>query len=385
MSFFSVLYRSSKRGSRARIGRIQTEHGVIETPAFVSVGTKGTLKGVSSAQAISIGTQASFVNTYHLAVYPSADVIASHGSIHSFAQFNWSVFSDSGGFQVFSLAKQSKKGKLRQEGEALLVSLNEDRVMFRSTFDGSLLEFSPETSIAYQKKIGADILMAFDECTYYPAPHGYALRAMERTHKWLERSIVAHKKSPHHLHTQYLYGVIQGATFEDLRIASAQFVRDQPSDGVAIGGVSVGESKNELRQQVQWVSPYLPEDKPVHLLGVGQIDDIVSLVRYGIDTFDCVEPTRLARMGTLLYVHNIEDPIQNWTMEKVDITGLIHKHQAETITSYSEEVVDVTYSYFHHLFKQRELLGYTLATLHNLALMEKLMCRIREEIERNNV
>lgn len=385
MSFFSIHHKSKIAGSRARTGTIQTAHGQIQTPAFVNVGTKATIKALTPSQAKEIGTQVSFVNTYHLVVHPGSEIIKAHNSIHEYAKFDWSVFSDSGGFQVFSLANRARRSKLRDGEEAILAKLTDDHVVFRSLFDGSTIEFTPEFSIQSQINIGADLIVAFDECTYYPATHAYTKQALNRTNNWLGRCLgylASHARADYQ---QYLYGVIQGGTYEDLRIESARFISNQDVAGVAIGGVSVGESKAELRDQVRWISPYLPDDKPVHLLGVGQLDDIIDLVRYGIDTFDCVEPTRLARIGTLLDIANIDNDISNWQIQRFDITDANFYNDTRLIQSHAQYVSQFSYSYLHHLFKQKELLGYTLATMHNLALMEKLMSRIREQIETGQV
>jgi len=335
--FYKVNYQSKK--SKARLGEIATAHGVIKTPAFVPVATKGTLKSLPPSFIGEIGTQVAFVNTYHLVTHPGTELIAKAGGIHKFAKLSISLMSDSGGFQVFSLARekvqnskfkvQSYSSKLkinhfqadvRGEEKPLVIKISEDGVKFRSTYDGRLIEFTPEKSMEYQRQIGADLMMAFDECTYYPSTYEYALKAMNRTHRWLTRCIGQTQRSKfkaqnknaklkieNSLKTencklkidQYLYGVIQGGTYEKLRKKSAEFVVGQNTDGVAIGGVSVGETKKEMRDQIRWVADYLPKDRPVHLLGVGQFDDIVDLVKYGIDTFDCVEPTRLARMGRI--------------------------------------------------------------------------------------
>lgn len=442
-NFYKVLYRSKK--SKARLGEIHTIHGVIKTPSFVAVGTKGTIKAVTPELVKQICTQAAFVNTYHLVAHPGVGVIKKAGGIHKYSGLNMPLMSDSGGFQVFSLARnrdsgskflsheslslaakqpvpsrkrknlspsslsQTRKTDVRGEEQPLLVKISEDGVKFRSTFDGQLLEFTPEKSMEYQMKIGADINMAFDECTYYPATYEYAQKAMKRTHEWLVRCIsykTRHRVfsstsldgSPKSLtqkqvsaslnHKQYLYGVIQGGTFEDLRKKSAEFVVSQNTPGVAIGGVSVGETKKEMREQVRWVSDYLPKDRPVHLLGVGQIDDIIDLVKYGIDTFDCVEPTRLARMGILYKISNVKLQMTNkfQTLNnkalKIDITRTEFKKNLERVDEDCNCYVckNFTKSYLHHLFKQREILGYTLATYHNLWIMEKLFEKIRELI-----
>ncbi len=447
-NFFKVLHKSSK--SKARLGEISTDHGIIKTPSFVAVGTKGTIKTLTPEMVRQIKTQVAFVNTYHLVTHPGADIIAKAGGIHEYSKLDIPLMSDSGGFQVFSLARnqrvpeekfshtrafpapkggaplesdkisrsstlgRQRKADVRGEEEPLLVKISEDGVKFRSTFDGQLIEFTPEKSMEYQAKIGADINMAFDECTYYPATHEYASKAMERTHRWLERciqyksskvqkfeSLKGNSKNlqtlkPSNFETnQYLYGVIQGSTFEDLRKKSAEFVVAQSTPGVAIGGVSVGESKSEMRDQVRWVADYLPADRPVHLLGVGQVDDIIDLVKYGIDTFDCVEPTRLARMGTLYKMSNVKCQMTNKFQisnnklknEEIDITRAVYKKNLEPVDSECDCYVckNFTKSYLHHLFKQREILGYTLATHHNLWVMEKLFDNIRKAISESRI
>lgn len=384
-NFFKVSHRPSK--SKARLGQIKTLHGIINTPSFVAVGTKGTVKALTPSIIKDIGTQVAFVNTYHLVTHPGPEIIEKAGGIHNYSKLDIPLMSDSGGFQVFSLAREQRKANVRGEEQPLVVKISEDGVKFRSSFDGALIEFTPERSMEFQRQIGADINMAFDECTYYPATYEYTKKAMERTHEWLKRCI---KYKDNELkNDQYLYGVIQGGTFEDLRKKSAEFVVSQNTPGVAIGGVSVGETKEEMREQVKWVSDLLPKDRPVHLLGVGQIDDIVDLVKYGIDTFDCVEPTRLARMGSIYQISQIKDQIDNRNIKgkETDITKTIYKNNLEKVDEDCECYVckSFTKSYLHHLFKQREILGYTLATYHNLWVMEKLFERIRELISENKI
>lgn len=368
MKFFKNNYQSKK--SKARIGEINTDHGVIRTPSFVPVATKGTLKTLTPQHIADIGVQAAFVNTYHLVTHPGVEVIEKAGGIHHFSGMNIPLMSDSGGFQVFSLRNAGVRG----EENPIVVNISDDGVKFRSTFDGALLEFTPEKSMEYHAKIGADIVMAFDECTYYPATHEYAEKAMRRTHEWLKRC-----------QAQHLYGIIQGGKYEDLRKESAEFVVSQNTDGVAIGGVSVGETKEEMREQVAWVAQYLPSDRPVHLLGIGQIDDIVDLVGHGIDTFDCVEPTRLARMGTLLTIKNYELKMMNHGT--IDIYKTIYKSDLSRVDEGCECWVceHFTKAYLHHLFKQKEILGYTLATYHNVFVMEKLFSIIRKMIEEDKI
>ncbi|MFA5770183.1 MAG: tRNA guanosine(34) transglycosylase Tgt [Patescibacteria group bacterium] len=456
-NFFRVSHKSSK--SKARLGEIKTDHGVIKTPAFISAATKGTIKSLPPQLIKEVGIQAGCVNTYHLVTHPGVEIIEKAGGIHKYSQLNMPLMSDSGGFQVFSLARasrdsvsqffsheslspsgplskvqkivstsspiSSRKANIRREEEPFVIKISDDGVKFRSTYDGTLIEFTPEKSMEFQRQIGADINMAFDECTYYPATHDYAEKAMERTHRWLERCIKAKSKILNHKSqinpkykiknfkslefgvsnlfgacnlefSAYLYGVIQGGTFEDLRKKSAEFVVSQDTPGVAIGGVSVGETKAEMREQVKWVSDYLPKDRPVHLLGVGQIDDIIDLVKYGVDTFDCVEPTRLARMGQIykaqISIFSNATPQRGpWRLsqkqksslsEQIDITKSIYKNNLEKVDKDCNCYVcqNFTKSYLHHLFKQREILGYTLATYHNLWVMERLFEKIREII-----
>jgi len=429
LKFFKVLYQSKKRGSRARLGEIVTAHGKIKTPSFVAVGTKGTVKSILPSLLKEIGTQVAFVNTYHLVTHPGVEVIEKAGGIHQYASLNLPLMSDSGGFQIFSLAKSKNLGSKflssvnsspsKLEGSSnihfrnnfspsffdqkpALIKISDDGVRFRSVFDGTVLEFTPEKSIEYQKKIGADMIMAFDECISYGVSYEYTKKATERTHRWLIRCITKVKsqkskvktksdlvktKTQNYKTDQYLYGVIQGGVFEDLRKKSAEFVVSQNTDGVAIGGVSVGESKKEMRDQVAWVSPFLPENRPVHLLGVGEFDDILDLVRYGIDTFDCVEPTRLARMGIIYKNEKIKNKKDNEKIKikKIDILKGIYRNDLSKVDNNCDCFVcqHFTKSYLHHLFKNRELLAYTLATYHNLFVMEKFFSWIRKMIERD--
>ncbi|MCX6730718.1 MAG: tRNA guanosine(34) transglycosylase Tgt [Candidatus Roizmanbacteria bacterium] len=392
MSFFKVNHRSTR--SKARLGTITTDHGVVQTPAFVPVGTKGTIKGLTQEQIKDLTIQLSFVNTYHLVTHPGVDVLQKAGGVHALAKYSIPLMSDSGGFQVFSLAlrqKEQRKARVRGEEEPLVEKIDENGVIFRSVYDGQKIIFTPETSMDFQVAIGADINMAFDECTYYPATHEYTEKAMNRTHEWLKRCITHREleaKNPTNHQSlatnhQFLYGIIQGGTFEDLRKKSAEFVVAQNTPGIAIGGVSVGETKEEMRSQVKWVAPYLPNDRPVHLLGVGQVDDIVDLVTQGIDTFDCVEPTRVARMGiayqtqaVLAYLEGNRGSYEldvNKAVYKSDLTPLDEKCNCSTCVNYSK-------AYLHHLFKQRELLGYTLLSYHNLSVMERLLQEIRVQI-----
>ena len=273
--------------THARAGIIHTPHGDIETPAFVPVGTQATVKSLTPEDLKLTGTQLYFVNTYHMYLRPGMDVIRSFGGLHEFMHWDRPLITDSGGFQVFSLARKQS-----------LVKISEESVEFQSHWDGSKHVFTPESSMEWQAAMGSDIHIAFDDCTPYPVTHELAEASMERTHRWAERSLKAHTQGA-------LYGSIQGSVFEDLRIQSTRFITSLPFDGYAIGGVSVGETKKEMEDVLHWVMPLLPDDKPRHLLGVGEIDDLFTLIEAGVDTFDCVQPTRLARMGWLLVPNSL--------------------------------------------------------------------------------
>jgi len=391
---FKVLKRSKK--SKARLGIIKTAHGNIKTPSLVPVATKGTLKAISPKDLKTIGVQAAFVNTFHLTDHPGADVIKKFGGIHKYAGLDMPLMSDSAGFQVFSLgrrspdanvgAKAARRAKISDSDEAPLLSIREEGARFRSPRDGKEIIFTPELSIKNQQKIGADIMMAFDECIYYGADYEYTKEATERTHRWLLRCISNEKKNSyvniqdahdrdHLVYDQYLYGIVQGGVFKDLRIASAKFVAEQNVDGVAIGGVSVGETKKELRDQVKWVAPYLPKDKPVHLLGVGRIEDIYDLVKYGIDTFDCVEPTRLARNGIVFAAHR-----NRFTRTDLMKTKYLRDKNSIQKNCACYTCQNFSLSFLHHLFKEKELLAYYLSTYHNLYFFEQIFSDIRSKI-----
>ncbi|MBI2644156.1 MAG: tRNA guanosine(34) transglycosylase Tgt [Candidatus Wildermuthbacteria bacterium] len=384
MRFFCITHKS--RRSQARLGKITTSHGEILTPAFVPVATKGTLKAIPPKDIREIGIQVAFVNIFHLVDHPGIDVIEKFGGIHTYANLSIPLMSDSGGFQVFSLAE--KRASTR-EGEGIpLVKVTEKGVRFRSPRTGRELLFSPELSIRYQEKIGADIIMAFDECIYYGASHQYTTEATERTHRWLLRCIQTKGSSstlPPQARDrsglqQFLYGIVQGGVFKDLRIASAKFVAQQNTPGIAIGGVSVGETKKEMREQVKWVTPFLPEEKPKHLLGIGRIEDILDFVPLGIDTFDCVEPTRLARNGVVF---------QNKGKQfyRIDLTKAKYLKDKNPIQKdcqcYTCEIFSL--SFLHHLFKERELLGYYLATYHNLYFLEQIFKKLRIQIQKGEI
>ncbi len=366
--------------SAARLGRITTPHGTIDTPAFVPVGTQATVKSLTPDDLHTLGVELFFVNTYHTYLRPNLDVIKTFGGLHAFMGWHGPIITDSGGFQVFSLARPKYKPLDRDEENATLVNISEDGVTFRSHWDGSEHYFTPETSMQYQWTLGSDIHIAFDECTTYPTTPEYARKAMDRTHRWLVRSIAEHARQAASIPNrpyQALYGAIQGSIYEALRKESAHYICSLDTDGIAIGGVSVGESKEEMRQVLDWVMPVLPAQKPRHLLGVGEIDDIFVLIEHGVDTFDCVQPTRIARMGRVYVL-----PGEGSQGFDIDITHVQYKQDTKPIDPQCSCYTCTHFSraYLHHLFRVRELLGYRLASLHNLYYINSLVRAIRRSI-----
>jgi len=375
---FEILYQEKK--TKARLGKIKTDHGEIETPAFVAVGTAASVKSLTPQEISQTGTQIFFVNTFHLHFRPGEKIIKKLGGVHKFMGWNGPIISDSGGFQVFSLAR---------EKEINLVKITEGGVEFRSPWDGTKDFLTPEKSIAIQKDLGADIILCLDDCTPYPVTHKKAEISLERTHRWAQESLKAYKKLKS---KQALYGIVQGSVFKDLRTVSAEFISSLPFAGIAIGGVSVGESKREMKKVLDWVAPLLPKNKPRHLLGVGEIDDIFTLVKAGVDTFDCVMPTRLGRMGQILIKNPKSLPVrQAGKIQNPKFTYEITK------TKFAEDkrpldlqcdcyvCRNFTRAYICHLFRSRELLAYRLATYHNLYFVNRLVFQIRQAIKENRL
>ena len=365
-NFFRLLKQDKK--SKARMGEIKTPHGVILTPAFVPVGSQATVKSLTPQDLEEIGVQVFFANTYHLYLRPGVKIVKKMGGLHQFMNWERPLMTDSGGFQVFSL------------GRSDLVKIDYDGVSFRSHLDGSRHYFTPEKSIEAQQDLGADMMVAFDECPSYPVTYEYAKIAMQRTHRWALRSLRTAQSKPFK-DKQFIFGVIQGSTFEDLRKESAEFISSQLFDGLAIGGVAVGESKKEMVQVLDWVMPVLQKQKvkrPIHLLGVGEIDDIFSAVERGVDIMDCVMPTRLGRMGWILIKEKVKDFKDDITKEEFagDRRPLDPACQCFVCQNFSR-------AYLNHLFRAKELLAYRLATYHNLYFMEQLFAKIREAIKKD--
>jgi len=375
MKFFEITHKD--KNSRARTGLIQTDHGVIETPDFMPVGTQATVKTLSKEDLNTIGAQIILANTYHLHLRPTEDLIAKFGGLHKFMNWDKPILTDSGGFQVFSLGTQ-KEAKDVTSNEKL-VSIDDEGVTFKSHLDGSTHRFTPEEAINIQHKIGADIIMAFDECTPDDADIDYTKKAMKRTHEWAERCISEHKKNTeYHGYKQFLFGIIQGANHEDLRKESAKVISEMDFDGIAIGGESIGYNMEATKNILDWVSDIIPENKPHYTMGVGfNPSDLFEVVERGVDMFDCVAPTRVARNGRL-FVHKEINPkmyinIKNSEF-KTDDQPIDTKCGCFTCQNHSR-------AYLYHLFKAQEMLAFRLASIHNLYFFLELMRQIREAIK----
>lgn len=352
MSKFSLLARDPN--SSARAGMFRTAHGVFHTPAFMSVGTKATVKSVSPHEIRECGGEIVLANTYHLYLRPGHRVVEKAGGLHKFMNWKGPILTDSGGFQVFSLAPSR--------------TISEEGVTFRSEVDGSKHLLTPERSIEIQNAFGADIVMAFDECTPYPATYEYTKESMERTLRWARRS-----KNAHHNEHQQLFGIVQGGMYRDLRRQSAEETQEIGFSGYAIGGLGVGEEKEIMYEVLAFTAPLLPESAPRYLMGVGTPEDLLEGVRNGIDMFDCVLPTRNARHG---YLFTTAEPVRIRNAHyKEDFTPLDERCTCYTCRHY-------TRAYLRHLYLEGETLGLRLLTIHNLHFYLHLMRGIRRALVR---
>jgi queuine tRNA-ribosyltransferase len=354
---FELLHTDSK--SKARVGKLHTDHGIIETPIFMPVGTAGTVKGVHQTELEKdIHAQIILGNTYHLYLRPGIDVINQAGGLHKFINWKRPILTDSGGYQVYSLSNSRK--------------LNEQGVTFQSHINGSYHTFTPEKAIQIQRNIGADIIMAFDECTPYPCDYQYAKNSMYMTHRWLDRCIEEMKRSePLYGYNQALFPIVQGSTYKDLRTESAETIASKDAIGNAIGGLSVGEPDEELYGMTDLVCSILPKDKPRYLMGVGTPVNLLECIAMGVDMFDCVMPTRNARHG-LLFTSEGTINIKNEKWEK-DFSPIDPNGTASVDHYYTK-------AYLRHLIKAKENLGIQIASIHNLAFYLKLMKDAREKI-----
>ncbi len=346
-------------GSKARAGKITTDHGVIETPIFMPVGTVGSVKGVHQRELKEeINPDVILGNTYHLYLRPQTEILRKAGGLHKFINWDRNILTDSGGYQVYSL---SERRKIKEEG-----------VKFKSHIDGSYHTFTPENVMEIQRTIGADIIMAFDECTPYPGDYKYAKRAMHMTHRWLDRCINHLEKTPYlYDYTQAFFPIVQGSTYKDLRQISAEYIASVGAEGNAIGGLSVGEPADEMYAMTEVVTAILPEDKPRYLMGVGTPINILENIALGIDMFDCVMPTRNARNGMLFTAHGT-----------INIKNKKWEDDFSSIDDMAMTWVDTEYSkaYLKHLFSVNEMLGKQIATIHNLGFYLWLVREARRHI-----
>jgi len=371
---FEIIHQSTR--SRARVGRISTPHGIIETPNFVPVATHAALKSIEPSLAAALDIHLMFCNTYHLMLHPGAETVAAAGGLHAFMQRPRPIITDSGGFQVFSLAyggvhaELKSKGMKRNEGSVLKIT--EEGVKFRSYRDGQAVLLTPESSIQAQKLLGADIILPLDELPPYHTTPEKLRKSLDRTHRWQARSLQEHKKNPRQ---QALYGIVHGGVDPELRRASAQFIESQGFDGYAIGG-SLGKDSSEMLAMLEQLMPAIPKTAPNHLLGIGDLPSIAGGVPLGIDTFDSSYPSRNARHGFLL-TH--EAPVRITRTEyRTDLRPIDHTCPCLACRTTSR-------AYLHHLFKAHEATAYTLATIHNLQYMADLMARYRAKILRNEI
>jgi queuine tRNA-ribosyltransferase len=347
-----MKFELKKQDGRARLGQLQFDRGVVDTPAFMPVGTYGTVKATTTEEVSSTGAQILLGNTFHLMLRPGPEVIAAHGDLHDFMHWQGPILTDSGGFQVFSLAELRK--------------LTEEGVTFRSPLNGDLIHLTPESSMQMQRVLGSDIVMIFDECTPYPATRVEARESMELSLRWAKRSKEAHGDN-----LSALFGIVQGGMYEDLRRESLQGLIEIGFDGYAIGGLSVGEPKDLMMEVLENITPHMLDNKPRYLMGVGKPQDLLEGVRRGIDMFDCVMPTRNARNGHLFTSEGVVK-IRN-SQYRNDIGPLDPECACYTCKNY-------TRAYLHHLFKCGEILSSRLNSLHNLHYYQTVMRHIRQAI-----
>ncbi len=338
---------------KARRGRLTFPRGVVETPAFMPVGTYGTVKGMLPRDVEAIGAQVVLGNTFHLWLRPGTEVIKAHGDLHDFMQWQGPILTDSGGFQVFSLGAMRK---IKEEG-----------VYFSSPVDGAKVFMGPEESMQVQRDLGSDIVMIFDECTPYPADEDTARKSMELSLRWAKRSKDAHGDNP-----SALFGIVQGGMHESLRLRSLEGLNEIGFDGLAIGGLSVGEPKEEMIKVLDYLPGHMPADKPRYLMGVGKPQDLVEGVRRGVDMFDCVMPTRNARNGYLFVDSGV-----------IKIRNAVHRHDTSTLDPTCDCYTCLNFSraYLHHLDKCDEMLGSMLNTIHNLRYYQRVMAGLRGAIQ----
>jgi queuine tRNA-ribosyltransferase len=366
---FEIIHQSKK--SRARVGRIHTPHGIIDTPNFVPVGTNGTAKAIDSVTMDNLGVQLMFCNTYHLMLHPGEDVVKDAGGLHKFMNRKNPIITDSGGFQVFSLmyggVHDEIKSKGKKQKQNAVLKINEEGVLFRSYRDGNKILLTPETSVQAQKDLGADIIIPFDELPPYHTNPQKLKHSFDRTHRWEERSLNKHLENPN---GQAMYAVVHGGTDDELRKKSCEILSALPFDGFAIGG-SLGKTHEQMITMLTNMMPHLPEGKPNHLLGIGDLPSIEPAIKLGIDTMDSSHPTKCARHG---FLFTKQGPVKIYNSKyKNDFTAIDPECDCHTCQNY-------TRAYLRHLFKAHELTAFTLASVHNVHYMMQLMADYRLKI-----
>ena len=377
MSALQILHRDP--GSLARTGILRTAHGEIRTPAFVPLATKGTVKGMEAREVAELGYDMVLSNTFHLFLDPGPELVAHFGGLHDFMGWRRPIITDSGGFQVFSMGYGTVADEIKgrspsgPDRRGRVLDISEDGVRFRSYIDGSERFLGPETSMQVQAALGSDLALVFDECTPFNIDRDYTARSTERTHRWLDRCLAWHGE--HAPAGQLVYGIVQGGVHEDLRIASAQEVAARPVDGIAIGG-SLGAEKAQMYEVVGWAISGIDDARPRHLLGIGDVDDLIRGVELGVDTFDCAMPTRLGRHGVAI----VPEPEARW---RVDLTGARWRLSEEPVMEGCPCPAcsgGHSRGYLRYLLRNRELTAVRLLTLHNLAYIQRLMADLRGAI-----
>jgi queuine tRNA-ribosyltransferase len=380
---FVITYTASE--NKARLGKLKTPHGVVDTPAFIFCATKAAIKAVSPKDMLASGTQFILSNTYHLMLQPGEKVVEKLGGLHQFMGWSGPMLTDSGGFQIFSLghgsvADEIKGRKKTQSQSKMLLKITEEGALFRSYINGSLQLLTPERAIQIQRSLGADLILVLDECTPFHVDKEYTQRSMEMSHRWAMRSLEEFKRGNDG--RQALYGITQGGVYPDLRLKSAEFLNSQPFFGHAIGG-SLGANKEQMEEVVKITKAELDPSRPTHLLGIGGIQDIFSGVAEGIDTFDCVHPTRLARHGGALVRPPHLPPGKK--SDHLNLNNGIFREDKYPIEPDCPCQCCQNHSkgYLHHLLKAKELLAYQLISIHNICFMNRLLAAIRQAIQNN--
>ena len=363
------------RSGRARAGVLRCAHGEVRTPAFVPLASTATVRSLHAAEVAELGYEMVLGNTFHLFLEPGHELIERMGGLHEFMAWRRPIITDSGGFQVFSMGHGSVAEEIKRrrgDRDSRILSIEEEGVRFRSYVNGEERFMGPETSMEIQASLGSDVALAFDECTPFHVDRDYTARATERTHRWLDRCISWRRR--HAPAGQLFMGIVQGGVYEDLRAESAERVAASEVDGIAVGG-SLGQEKAAMHEVVRWSVRAAPDERPRHLLGIGDVDDVIAGVAAGIDTFDCATPTRLARHGTAL----VPDPEARW---RLDLTKARWRESREPIAEGCPcpACRDHTRGYLHHLARTSELTGARLITLHNLTFMKALMDGLRTAI-----